>query len=304
MRTHAALTVLALTAFSAAALAQAEGKPQPAVQPAVQPDAKPTDLSGPKVEKPKPTYTLVKVGLNGKLDRITQPVEEATIAILPLSEDERAKVTKIIADRAAAVDKGVRNSAQFILRIQGIREDGITTDRQAAIRELNEKLPMLRDRDAYRSELRLALSAENAQRFDAVIGEYLKATTLQASADAKAEGRKGNPFLMSLGEGLRNVGLEIQQSFDRIVKEGTDKTDHLMEVVKPTPEQEGAIRNLITDFGQKTQLNPTPAQRGEFFKNLLKLLTIKQREALVADLYGADAASTPEEPKPATPPGK
>lgn len=305
MRTLTALALLATTLLTGTAFSQADAKPQPPAPP----ETKPDDLSGPKVEKPKVTYTLVKTGFNGKLERITQPIEEATLAILPLSPEEREKVDRILVARAATVDKGIKGSVPVILRIQGVREEGITTDRQAAIRELNEKLPILRDRDAFRAELRLALTAENAARFDAVMSEYVRAATLQASADAKAEGRKGNPFLMSLGESLRLVGLEVQQSFDRIVKEGTDKTDHLIEIIQPTAEQEGAIRNLITDFGQKTQLNPSPAQRSAFVKDLMKLLTVKQREVLVTEWYGAATAekpqeAAPQEAKPATPPGK
>lgn len=305
MRTPTALALLATTLLTGTAFSQVDAKPQQAAPPETKPAAtKPDDLSGPKVEKPKATYTLVKTGFNGKLERITQPIEEATLAILPLSPEEREKVDRILVARAATVDKGIKGSVPIILRIQGVREEGITTDRQAAIRELNEKLPILRDRDGFRAELRLVLTAENAARFDAVMSEYVRAATLQASADAKAEGRKGNPFLMSLGESLRLVGLEVQQSFDRIVKDGTDKTDRLIEVIQPTAEQEGAIRNLITDFGQKTQLNPSPAQRSAFVKDLMKLLTVKQREVLVTEWYSAATPDKPEETKPATPPGK
>ena len=258
----------------------------PTPAPAATPDGKADPLGGPKVEQEAPKYSLVKTGFNGKLERITQPVEEATLAVLPLNAEEKAKVDAILVKRAAEIDKGIRESVPVLLRIQGVREEGLTTDRQAAIRELDKKLPMLRDRDAYRAEVRLALTPENAQRFELVMNEYMRAATMQASADAKAEGRKGNPFLMSVGESLRNVGLEVQQSYDRIVKEGTDKVERLIEIVQPTPEQEGAIRNLVTDFGQKSQMNPTPAQRGEFFKKLMGMLTIKQREALVGELYG------------------
>ncbi|MFO0830340.1 MAG: hypothetical protein U0637_00720 [Phycisphaerales bacterium] len=307
MRIPSVVSLVAAASVTAWACAQTDGKAPPAdAKPAAQAEQKPDPMAGPRVEAPEAKYTIVKAGLNGKLERITQPVEEAALAVLPLSAEERTKINKIVLDRAAAIDKGLRASVPVLLRIQGIREEGMTTDRQSAIRELKEKAPVLGDRDAYRSEIRLALSADNAKRFDAVVAEYMRAATMQNSADAKAEGRKGNAFLMLVVEGLRNTGMEVQQSFDRIVKEGTDRTDRLIELVKPTPEQEGKIRDWVRDYGERTKLNPTPQQRADFFKGLMRLLTIPQREALVADLYGSldGAGAQPGEKPEPKPEGK
>ncbi len=316
--TTPAILLATILAGHAPAQTSPAGTPTTAPTPSRAPAQPPAtnDLSGPKVAQPSAGLTLVKKNFNGGLDRITQPVEEAAVAILPLSDDERAKVNTIIVQRAAVVDKGIRESVPLLLRIQGIREEGITTDRQSAIRDLDKKIPILRDRDPFRAELRLAMGAENAAKFDALINDYTRAAIADAIAKAKADGKKGNAFLMSLGESLRNVGMEIQQSYDRIIKEGTDKLDRAIEIIQPTPEQEGAVRNLANDFAQKSLANPTAAQRAEFFKTLMAMLTIPQRERLVRELYGpitAEAVPAGEDKKDApktggpitpAPPGK
>jgi hypothetical protein len=244
-------------------------------------------LSGPKVVEKEPAPSLVKRGFDGRLERVVQPVEEAAVAVLPLSEEERAMASEVILRRAAIIDKGIRESVPVLLRIQGIREEGITPDRQAAIRELDKKLPMLRDREEFRSALRGAMSTEHAAMFDAVVNEYSRAAIADASATAKAEGRKGNPFAMSVGESLRNVGVEIQQSYDRVIADGTRRLDRAMEIIQPTPEQEGKLRNLATEFGQKTLANPTPIQRAQFVREFMKLLTHEQRQRVATEFFAS-----------------
>jgi hypothetical protein len=304
------LASVAAWGLSAAVFAQAPAPAKPTqstpadVKPA---EVKPADvtpapseqdaMSGPKVQISATRPSLLKATMSGTMERITQPVEEAALAIMPLTEEERTKTTEIVLKRAGEVDRGVRDSIPLLLRIQGIREEGITPDRQNAIRELDKKLPLLRDRDAYRAGIRKALSAEHATMFDAIVDEYMRAGVADATKTARAEGRKGNPFLMSVGESLRVVGVELQQSFDRIVEDGQRRVDDVITIVQPTAEQESRLREIFRAFGEQSQQKPTPAQRAQLYRDLTATLSVEQREKLWRELYGQRAKQLDEAEK-------
>lgn len=263
-----------ILAFQGAALAQ---------------DAQPANpLSGPKVESPAEKPTLVQRDFNGWIKTLDEPAEEAALRLLPLSDDERAKTDAVIRERAAILDGVIRDNLVLLLRIQGLRLEGeAKEDATAALRELAEKLRPLRERGAAKEEIAGKLSAENAAKFRSLFDEYWRSVIEEAVADAKKEDPDVRPGAVVAKERLKAIGAEIKRSYDHQIAARQGELDALIKSLGLTGEQEGKIRNMTTDYFQKTAGKPTPDQRREFFRALMKELAPSQREELLRQLYGA-----------------
>lgn len=97
-----------------------------------------------------------------------------------------------------------------------------------------------------------------------------------ASRAERAEAARILPRLM-----LQEFGREVKRSYDRIAAEGQRRLEESIAALGLSPEQEGRVRRLVTEFAQESKLNPTAAQRTAFFARVLKELTPEQRKKLV-----------------------
>lgn len=93
-------------------------------------------------------------------------------------------------------------------------------------------------------------------------------------------GRAGSERQLLAAESLRVFGQEIRASYDRVIGQATQRLDATLSQLNLTGEQDSKIRNLITEFGQKTRLNPTAQQKAELFRAVWAELNAEQREQL------------------------
>ncbi len=245
-------------------------------------------LSGPKVAAPAPKTSLIERGLDGKVRRLEVPAEEAALDLLTMTEEENAKVETVMTERNAILDKVVGQNIEILLRLQGLQAEGPSRqDAQAALRELVEKLQPLRERGSLRDEVAGAMSADNAAKFRTLVEEYWKAVADEAVAEAKKEDPNAAPARVVARVRLQAVGQEIRRSYDRKIASGKNQLDQAVAKLGLTPEQEDKVRNMATDYFQKTLGKATPQQRREFFQKLMRELTPAQRQALLSELYGS-----------------
>jgi len=99
-------------------------------------------------------------------------------------------------------------------------------------------------------------------------------------------GRAGSERQLLAAESLRVFGQEIRASYDRVIGQATQRLDAMLSQLNLTGEQDSKIRNLITEFGQKTRLNPTAQQKAELFRAVWAQLNSDQRGALAAQIRG------------------
>lgn len=240
-------------------------------------------LAGPKVSEVADASgrSLVERDFNGSLVRLETTAEEAAVECLDLSEAERAAAQNIFLDRARVIDGVVADNIPLLLRLQGIRENGLTPDRAQALRELGAKLGSGFRPGSLRDRVAKVLEPPHRESFlglvraynDAIIDEELKATPGLARPKA------------TVRVALQSLGGELRRSYDRRIAEGTQRLDRALEVIQPTPEQESKIRNLALDFAQQSLGKPTQAQRLDFFRKVSKELTPEQRRRLVWEFY-------------------
>lgn len=260
-------------------------------------------LAGPKVETPAKKATLVERDMQGVMRPLETAPEEAALALLTLSETEKAAVDRLLRARAEILDGVIRENLVLLLRVQGLSGEGAAKeDAQAALKELTRLLAPLRQRGPARNEISGVLMAENAKAFGGMLDEYWQAMI----DDAVAKERETNPKAAVAGvavrERLKAFGQEIRRSYDRQIAAGQARLEETIALLGLTPEQDGKIRNMVTDYFQKTAGNPTATQRREFFGRLMKELTPEQRVTIMKELYSPPKATPMKDDAPMSEP--
>lgn len=241
-------------------------------------------LAGPAAREAAAKPTLLHREFDGSLRRLDEPAEEAALRLISLSPDEQAKIDTVLAARAAIIDAVVANNIPLLLRVQGLKDAQSRQGAMESLRELSEKLRPLRERGRLRDEIAGALSDEHAKQFAALVDEYQKAVREEAAASAGPDAR---PRQVMAREALLAIGQEVRRSYDRVIGSRKGKLDEVIQTLSLPPEQETKVRNLATDYFQKTLGQPTPAQRREFVKSLMQELTPEQRRTLASAMYNA-----------------
>jgi hypothetical protein len=265
--------------------------PQPASWPAsghASADAKASDedaLAGPRVLE-KSDRSLVHRDFNGALARLDRPAEEAALDLLTLSDEEQAATEKVLTQRAAILDEVVGDNIPLLLKLQGVREEGMTPGRREAMREMFQKLAPLRARGSLREELSACLDIDNAREFERLVEEYWKAVVEDSAARVGEAGEARTRGEVAIREQLSAIGLEIKRSYDRRVADGLARLDDALRLVAATPEQEGRIRNLTTDFFQQNAGKANDAQRLRYLRKVMAELEPSQRTKLLKEWYG------------------
>lgn len=260
-------------------------------------------LSGPKVEPEAPVRTLISRDMQGDLRPLETSPEEAALALLTLSANERAAVDRILQARASILDNVIRENLLLLLRAQGLASEGAAReDAMAALRELSKALAPLRQRGTLRGEVTLVLDKAHAAEFGALLDDYWQAVIDDALAKERQTNPRATASSVALRERLKAFGQEVRRSYDRQIAAGQAKVDAMIATLGLSPEQEGKVRNLVTDYFQKTAGNPTPAQRREFFAGLTRELTPTQRLALMDALYKPEPLILSDKPASDAPP--
>jgi hypothetical protein len=256
----------------------------PASQPAQAP-APNVQLSGPRVAPPAAEARLISYNLDGALRRLEIPPEEAALELIGLSESERAGADKVLSERAVAVDKVVADNLPLLLKFQGVRKNDSQKEQMQALSELRRAMEPVRQRGTLREELSKVIPPEKMAQLDLLVSDYRQAVLLEAEQTLKLRGEAPKPEAIRGREMLLAVGQELRRSYDRQIAAKTDQLNDMLKAVNATPEQEGKITNLATDFFQKTLGKPTPEQRHELFANVMKELDDDQKLLLLKEFY-------------------
>ena len=283
MNIRRAVFLSALFACTATSLAQTDKKepdPKPATQPAADP------LGGPKVEPRTGEPSLVATGMEGTIKRLEVSPEEAALPLLGLDDKEIEATVKVLDERAALLDKIVSENIPLLLKFQALRQGDTQKEQMQALTELAKALKPLREAHRLRDELARAMTPEKAEKMNRLVAEYWTAIYTEAEQTLKVKGgRVPTRAEISGYQTLLAVGLDIKRSYERVVGSRQAELDGFLKKLSVTPEQDTKIRNLATDYAQKTLGKPTPDQRTEFFAKVLKELDNEQKAQLLREFY-------------------
>ncbi len=281
-------------------LALAQDGPKPAT---------PDPLSGPSVEDDDSGPTIVERSFDGTLKRLEIRPEEAALAKLRLTTEERAASEGVLRARAAMLDGIVREHIELLVRLQTARASGNNEEIGKVNKEFREAMRPLAARGGLGAEIAATLEPANARRYDRMVREYYRALLTQNRKDMpdadpvpegmmdggvmrdemapKAPKEKREPRRAEAAKQLLEVfGQEVRRSYERIAAEGQSRLDEVVKRLSLDEKQEAKVREIAQEFAQKTRLNPTPAQRAEVFRKVLAELTPEQRAKALDILRG------------------
>ncbi len=248
-------------------------------------DAEPA-LKGPTVATPGARATLVEYDFNGKLKVLDVPAEEAALKLLRLDEATKAKTEKILAERAAVLDKAVIENLELIAQIHSAGQSGDKAEALKLFAEFAKKLEPLKARGKLVDEMKSALPETEREKFAALVKDYNEAAVNDTVNQAKARGETLRGQEAVGRTVLQAVGREIKRSYDRQITSRTADYEALLAGLELRPEQETKIRNMVTDYVQQTKGNPTAEQKRDLFWKIHKELDKDQRRALVRHYRG------------------
>lgn len=274
---------LSIAAIAIPSLAQAP-PPDPAPPACGAPDA---PLSGPKVHA-STGVGLVEKDMAGKVRRLETTPEEAALEKITLSPKERADANKIVLERQTILDKAVGENVPLLLEMQAAFQQNNKGEQIRQLQLFMNAIRPLRDRPKLRDEVAGVLTPDNAKKFQALVHDYWEAIIAEGVAEQKQSGGTPKPFEVMTREGLVAFGQEIKRSYERRIASGAKEVDEFLKRINATGEQETRLRNLFTDYAQKTLgKKPTPEQERTLGARIWKELTWEQRKIFLQDLAPA-----------------
>ena len=262
-------------------------------------------LGGPKVTEAK-AATLVVRDMSGRVQRLEVPPAEAALKFLGLSEEQKAKIDVVLAERATIMDSIVRDHLKEVVQLAGLGQSGVKPggaapqidgkpDADAAkvrteYRELMQGLiaaaEPLRKRGVLGQELQPILNTEQKALLRQLNEEYMQARISDEVEAAKARGEVLRPQQVLTTESLTFVGNEIKRAYERVVGQKSKDFEALIAALGLSPEQEGTIRKVAGDSFVTNYGKQSPMEKARVFGEVYRVLTAGQREILAGLMGG------------------
>ena len=253
-------------------------------------------LAGPAVERETTPESLVEVAYDGSVEPLEAAPAEAAVELLGLDEATLAQVREVIAERAAILDRIVIENIELLVELQSARDD--PGRRRAIYAEIVGKLAPLVRRGELEDEIGALLSEEQRRCYVSLIAEYERALEAQARAEAERRGERFRAWRYRARHRLEALGAELRRSYERQIGARQADLERLLRELALDPEREAEVRRIVTEFAQRTMLNPSRADRAGLFIEIMGVLTPEQRARAAARLRG----DTPEDDEPSDPP--
>lgn len=307
-----AAAVLALAASAALWPSLASADAEPPAEPAPQTNP----LAGPSVggDEAAGGATIVVRDFSGKIKRPDMRPEVAALEVLSLSDREREATRQVLAQRAATLDKLVRENIDLLLRAQAAREGDDRAEKQAVLKEITRAFAPLGEGGTLQAKLMAELEPANAAKFRAVLHEYWRARAREAAPQrddkpptkqpaaqrhhgdepmrdaAPDQASDANDVEALLTKRQRQalariaaetLGQEVRRSYENLAADGAARLDAVIEALALTDEQQTKVRAIVTEFAQESKLNPTRMQRLKLFLRVSRELTPEQRRKFI-----------------------
>jgi hypothetical protein len=238
-------------------------------------------LAGPNVSEAARATSLVQRDYEGRVRRLEVPPEEAALALLALDDASREATQRVLAERAAILDRLVLDNLPLLIRLRSAGAAGDRRAQAAIAAELFVKAEPLRARGSLRDQLAAALPEAQRPRFHALVDEYWDAVVAERRALGDRQGRLG----ILAGERLRVLGEEVARSFARqLDRRGEEEFERLLASLELRPDQEARVRRTAEEFIVGSKFRPSPGQQAMFVARVMSMLDERQRERLARHL--------------------
>ena len=247
-----------------------------------QPESSP--LAGPSVDADTTEETLAGRSYDGRLTVLDAVPEIAALDLLPLGDEDWDEINPILERRAAIIDGVVLNHISTLVELQAAIASGDKGAQREYFGVIVDDLRGLRRSGRLVDQLARALPDDVRADYKRLVRERQMARFEDLRVDAEREGVEHPDSEAFKRLIIETLGQEIQRSYDRVAVQGQERLEEILQLLELDLETEGEIRRLAQEFGQKTLLNPTPAQRRAFFSEVYRALPEHARARLLAML--------------------
>lgn len=269
-----------------AALAQPVDDPPASTQPAAEPgqDASAPLLTGPRVENQAAAPSLIRVGYNGRIERVVdaQP-EVAALELVDLEAEARARIDTRLEDRAAFMDGAVLEHYQTLLELYAAFGAGDQGDVIRLYLEFSSHLQPLFEGGGLGRQLASEMPVPTRREYGRLLAAYYGAVArdmLDHPEEMQGDVPKDAPDAMRRYR-IQLLMEEVGRSFARIIRQKTEEFDEVLGALRLTPEREGEVRAMVQSFAQDVGLNPTEEQKRAIFMRLMQVLEPEERQRLL-----------------------
>jgi hypothetical protein len=192
-----------------------------AVQPG-DPGGGPPLLTGPQVERTRDPDSLVHRGFDGEMERLPEMAEVAALRLLDLDEAARARVDRVLSERAAKVDAIVKQHLPAVQSLGEARRAGDRASMREPMREIREALKPLAEEGPLVEVVAGALPEGARAKYRELVAEY-HAEALRERMTRRGGpgmggpgGAGGPPEMGGPGGPLDELGMEGPGEFEQI----------------------------------------------------------------------------------------
>lgn len=248
-------------------------------------------LKGPKVGETQTQRSLVKRNFQGRVQRLEMSPDEAAIDLLSLDAQTRAKVDKILNERATILDRVVIGNLDLLGELQQ------TSDRRGKLKllgDFREKLKDLEARGTLREEVEKVLPKEQAERYrdqidgywKVVIDDAMQEGTNNSKNDKSGKTAEPSRTQITMRETLLAFGVEIKRSYERQIAGKTKELEAFLSKLGLSEEKEAKIREMYREFFERYRNGASEGQRRELFQRVMRELTKEQQKVALAEVLG------------------
>lgn len=243
----------------------------------------PQPLSGPTV-KLSARPGLVQHDMSGRVVRPDKTVEEAAVDRLELSPQDRERVSRVVAERAAAIDRFVTENLLLLNQLDTVSKAGSPQDKIVVGVEAVTKLGEAIKGRSLKVAIEAKLPEEHAAKFRVLLRDYWRA--LHEEGKTLKPNDPPPAWAVSLGESLASLGREIARSFERQAASGTVFVDYLLSGLDLSEQQREMVSELKLDLMERTEMRASEKDQEKLVLSVAAYLTQEQRATVIARVKG------------------
>ncbi len=252
-------------------------------------------LAGPSVDIQAEHTTLVHRDFSGEFQRLDRHPAEAALDLVrerfAIDEDSAQAIDAILAERRKTLDDLVVDRLDVLIKLSN---GGNDEDRAEAIAVLRQAMGPIARKGQLGDRIRRHLPTDAATEHQRLEREYLEAAIEDRVALLQAEGgtmgERGLRMRARAIEMLVGLGAEVKGAYERTIVQQGQRVDELIALLNLSPDQEGKVRRIIQEYGEKTLLSKEArddaSSRLAVFLEVAAELTPEQRRTLLERARG------------------
>ncbi len=214
------------------------------------------------------------------LDRVRPEV--AALEVLGLDAEDRAEADRVLAARAAIIDRVVLARVAEFTRIEAAAANRDFVTLWSIYSEFYESMDPLWARGPLADELRAALPERVRPAYDERLAEYERALVERERAKSEAKGKQFSPFALRIQRHFQTLQVEIEASTQRTLESGEREFEALLANAQLTSGGEAVVRAGVLELIERVGFQPTDTEFAVALQGILAELEPPDRRSLVA----------------------